>query len=157
MAFAPQGCYLEALVAVTGSRWHIKHAFKAAKQEVGLDNYEVRSAYGWYRHVTLALWAWPCWPWCGPSTWRVPPPKKESGTAELSRLPPVTRPGCTDIAVTSGWHRVATTVASNHNQLTYNCSVRKSSTGRWFGMAAGSAVPIGTAPGTSEHLGMRPG
>ena len=43
-------------MAVTGSRWHIKHAFEAAKQEMGLDNYEVRSAHGWYRHVTLALW-----------------------------------------------------------------------------------------------------
>ena len=28
-----------------------------AQQEVGLDNYEVRSATGWYRHVTLVLWA----------------------------------------------------------------------------------------------------
>ena len=24
---------------------------------MGLDDYEVRSAHGWYRHVTLALWA----------------------------------------------------------------------------------------------------
>ena len=57
VAFAPQGCDLEALVAVAGSRGPIEHAFEAAKQEVGLDGYEVRSAHGWYRHVTLALWA----------------------------------------------------------------------------------------------------
>ena len=38
-------------------RWLIKHAFEAAKQETGLDDYEVRSAHGWYRHVTLALLA----------------------------------------------------------------------------------------------------
>ena len=57
VAFAPQGCDLETLVAVAGSRWCIEHAFEAAKQETGLDDYEVRSAHGWYRHVTLALWA----------------------------------------------------------------------------------------------------
>jgi len=44
-------------VAVAGSRWCIEHAFEAAKQETGLDDYEVRNAYGWYRHVTLAPWA----------------------------------------------------------------------------------------------------
>ena len=56
-AFAPRGCDLETLVGVAGRRWSIEHAFEAAKQEVGLDDYEVRSAHGWYRHVTLALWA----------------------------------------------------------------------------------------------------
>ena len=44
-------------MAVAGRRWTIEHAFEAAKQETGLDNHEVRSAHGWYRHVTLALWA----------------------------------------------------------------------------------------------------
>ena len=43
--------------AATWSRWHIEHAFEAAKQETGLDDYEVRSVHGWYRHVTLALLA----------------------------------------------------------------------------------------------------
>ncbi len=57
VAFAPQGCELETLVAVAGRRWCIEHAFETAKQETGLDDYEVRSAHGWYRHVTLALWA----------------------------------------------------------------------------------------------------
>ena len=57
VAFAPQGCELETLVAVAGRRWCIEHAFEAAKQETGLDDYEVRSAHGWYRHVTLVLWA----------------------------------------------------------------------------------------------------
>jgi len=28
-----------------------------AKQEVGLDDYEVRSWQGWYRHITLAMLA----------------------------------------------------------------------------------------------------
>ena len=57
MAFAPQDCDPETLVAVADRRGSIEHAFKAARQEVGLDDYEVRSAVGWYRHVTLALWA----------------------------------------------------------------------------------------------------
>ena len=37
--------------------WCIESGFEAAKGEVGLDEYEVRSATGWYRHITLALWA----------------------------------------------------------------------------------------------------
>ena len=57
VAFAPQACDLETLVAVAGSRWCIENAFEAAKQETGLDDYQVRSAHTWYRHVTLALWA----------------------------------------------------------------------------------------------------
>ena len=34
---------------MAGRRWCIEHAFEAAKQEVGLDD--------WYGHVTLALLA----------------------------------------------------------------------------------------------------
>ena len=36
-------------------RWCIESAFEAAKQEAGLDEYEVSNATSWYRHVTLAL------------------------------------------------------------------------------------------------------
>ena len=138
VAFALQGCDLEAPVA--GSRWHIKHTFEAAKQEVGLDNYEVRSTHGWYRHVTLALWVLALLAVVRTADLARPNPKKR-GTAELGRLPPVARPGHTGVAVTIGWRRVATTAASNHNQLTYNCSIGKSSADRWFGVAVGMAVP----------------
>ena len=31
--------------------------FEEAKGEVGLAHYEVRSWHGWYRHITLALFA----------------------------------------------------------------------------------------------------
>ena len=48
---------LAELVRVAGTRWIIEDAFKAAKQEVGLDEYEVRRWVGWYRHITLALLA----------------------------------------------------------------------------------------------------
>ena len=46
---------LAELVRVAGTRWIIEDAFKEAKQEVGLDEYEVRRWTGWYRHITLAL------------------------------------------------------------------------------------------------------
>lgn len=46
---------LEELVRVAGTRWIIEDAFKEAKQEVGLDEYQVRRWAGWYRHITLAL------------------------------------------------------------------------------------------------------
>ena len=38
-------------------RWAIEESFESGKGEVGLDQYEVRSWTGWYRHITLALWA----------------------------------------------------------------------------------------------------
>ena len=55
--FAPVGTDLATLVAVAGRRWTIEVAFEQAKGEVGLDQYEVRSWTGWYRHMTLALFA----------------------------------------------------------------------------------------------------
>jgi 3-methylcrotonyl-CoA carboxylase beta subunit len=42
---------------VAGRRWTIEGCFEAAKGEVGLDQYEVRSWTGWHRHVTLAMLA----------------------------------------------------------------------------------------------------
>jgi len=58
VVFAPQATALEEAVRVAGSRWTIESSFEAAKGEVGLDDYEVRSWTGWYRHVTLAMWAY---------------------------------------------------------------------------------------------------
>ena len=57
VVFAPQATTLEAVVRVAGSRWTVESAFEAAKGEVGLDQYEVRTWRGWYRHITLAMWA----------------------------------------------------------------------------------------------------
>ena len=57
VAFAPVGTSLEELIHVAGSRWAIESAFETATGEVGLDQYEVRSWTGWYRHITLAMWA----------------------------------------------------------------------------------------------------
>jgi SRSO17 transposase len=58
VVFAPLATALEEVVRVAGSRWTIESSFEAAKGEVGLDHYEVRSWTGWYRHITLAMWAY---------------------------------------------------------------------------------------------------
>ena len=57
LCFAPAHTPLSTLVQVAGSRWSIEVGFECAKGEVGLDEYEVRSWHGWYRHVTLSLLA----------------------------------------------------------------------------------------------------
>jgi len=58
VVFAPRDSALEAVVRAAGSRWTVESCFEAAKGEVGLDQYEVRSWTGWYRHITLAMWAY---------------------------------------------------------------------------------------------------
>ena len=45
---------LEEIVLAAGTRWRIEELFERGKECVGLDQYEVRSWQGWYRHVTLA-------------------------------------------------------------------------------------------------------
>ena len=57
LTHAPDGTALADLVRVAGTRWAIEACFEAAKGEVGLDQYEVRSWTGWHRHVTLAMLA----------------------------------------------------------------------------------------------------
>ena len=55
--YAPSGTPLKTLVEVAGSRWAIEECFEQAKQETGLDEYEVRTWAGWHRHVTLSMFA----------------------------------------------------------------------------------------------------
>jgi SRSO17 transposase len=55
--FAPEGTTLEELARVAGSRWRVEIGFEEAKGEVGLSHYEVRSWHGWYRHISLSLFA----------------------------------------------------------------------------------------------------
>jgi SRSO17 transposase len=57
VAYVLCGCPLQEMVRVAGSRWAIEECFEAAKGEVGLDQYEVRSWHGRYRHITLAMTA----------------------------------------------------------------------------------------------------
>jgi SRSO17 transposase len=57
LAHAPVGVELPELARIAGSRWAIEECFQAAKNECGLDEYEVRRYPGWYRHITLAMLA----------------------------------------------------------------------------------------------------
>jgi SRSO17 transposase len=53
----PPGTTLNTLVRIAGMRWAIEECFELGKGDCGLDEYEVRSWTGWYRHVTLSLFA----------------------------------------------------------------------------------------------------
>jgi len=44
-------------VEVAGTRWTVETCFKECKSEAGLDQYEVRSYNGWYKHITLSCMA----------------------------------------------------------------------------------------------------
>jgi SRSO17 transposase len=55
--YGPAETSLLGLVRVAGTRWAVEEGFQQAKNEVGLDHYEVRRWPGWYRHITLALLA----------------------------------------------------------------------------------------------------
>jgi SRSO17 transposase len=57
LTYAPSQTPLCTLVRVAGTRWTIECCLQEAKGEVGLDQYEVRSWHGWYRHITLAMLA----------------------------------------------------------------------------------------------------
>ncbi len=55
--YGPAATPLIGLVRVAGTRWAVEECFQTAKDQVGLDHYEVRRWPGWYRHITLALLA----------------------------------------------------------------------------------------------------
>jgi SRSO17 transposase len=54
---APAGTADEELIRVAGSRWAVEECFQTAKNETGLDHYQVRRYDAWYRHATLAVLA----------------------------------------------------------------------------------------------------
>jgi hypothetical protein len=43
------------LVRVAGTRWAVEECFQTGKDQVGLDQYQVRGWVGWHRFVTLAM------------------------------------------------------------------------------------------------------
>ena len=47
----------ETLVWLLGLRWPVEQAIKEAKEELGLDHYEVRGWRGWHHHTTMTLLA----------------------------------------------------------------------------------------------------
>ena len=48
---------LAALVRVAGTRWCVEECFRAGKDEVGLDQHQVRTWTSWHRYTTLAMLA----------------------------------------------------------------------------------------------------
>jgi len=57
LIWAPPETPLPTMVQALGARWHIEEDLQATKG-LGLDQYEVRSYQGWYRHLTLVLLAY---------------------------------------------------------------------------------------------------
>ncbi len=57
LCHGPIGTTMDELIRVAGARWAIEECFQAAKNEVGLDQYQVRRFDAWHRHVTLAMLA----------------------------------------------------------------------------------------------------
>jgi SRSO17 transposase len=57
LIFASSTTTLGETVSAIGSRWTVEQCFEEAKGEVGLDEYEVRSFHGWYRHITFSMLA----------------------------------------------------------------------------------------------------
>jgi SRSO17 transposase len=55
VCFAARGTRLRDLVRVAGARWAVEESFQTAKNEVGLDQYQVRRYDAWYAHITLAM------------------------------------------------------------------------------------------------------
>lgn len=50
-------CPLLEMAQAGHNRWPVEDCFLRGKQEVGLDDYEVRSWRGWHHHMTLAMLA----------------------------------------------------------------------------------------------------
>src|SRR5437660_6868937 len=56
LVWAPLATPLSTMVQASGARWRIEEDLEASK-DLGLDQSEVRSYVGWYRHLTLVLLA----------------------------------------------------------------------------------------------------
>ncbi|MCA1221453.1 IS701 family transposase, partial [Streptomyces sp. 8L] len=55
ICFCPTGTSLAELARIAGSRWMVEECFQSAKNETGLDHYQVRGYIAWYRHITLSM------------------------------------------------------------------------------------------------------
>ena len=47
MCYGPRGIRLRELVRVAGTRWSVEELFQTAKNETGLDHYQVRRYDAW--------------------------------------------------------------------------------------------------------------
>jgi SRSO17 transposase len=57
LCHGPVGTTIEDLIRIAGARWAIEECFQSAKNETGLDHYQVRRYDAWHRHITLAMLA----------------------------------------------------------------------------------------------------
>ncbi|MFB9616629.1 IS701 family transposase, partial [Kutzneria kofuensis] len=57
VCYGPRRCTVVDLAWIAGARWRIEECFQQAKNEAGLDHYQVRSWRAWYAHVTLSMLA----------------------------------------------------------------------------------------------------
>ena len=57
VCYGPRRATVVDLAWVAGSRWHVEECFQQAKNEAGLDHYQVRSWRAWYAHITLSMLA----------------------------------------------------------------------------------------------------
>jgi SRSO17 transposase len=55
--YGPRRSTVADLAWIAGSRWHIEECFQQAKNEAGLDHYQVRSWRAWHAHITLSMLA----------------------------------------------------------------------------------------------------
>ena len=55
LCFGPSDTTLTTLVRAAGTRWTVEECFQTAKNECGLDHYQVRRYDAWYRHITMSM------------------------------------------------------------------------------------------------------
>jgi SRSO17 transposase len=55
VCFGPRGTRLRTLIRTAGARWAVEESFQIAKNEAGLDQYQVRRYDAWYAHITLSM------------------------------------------------------------------------------------------------------
>jgi SRSO17 transposase len=57
VCYGPRRSSLADLAWIAGARWRIEECFQQAKNEAGLDHYQVRTWRAWYAHITLSMLA----------------------------------------------------------------------------------------------------
>ena len=57
LVHAPTGTPIPAMIRAAGLRWNIQDDNKAGKDQLGLDQYQVRKWTPWHRHVSICMLA----------------------------------------------------------------------------------------------------
>jgi SRSO17 transposase len=57
VCYGPRRSSLADLAWTAGARWRIEECFHQARNEAGLDHYQVRTWRAWYAHITLSMLA----------------------------------------------------------------------------------------------------